>query len=486
MKKKIITVLLLFCMALSLPASAAAKGYSDVPPDSWAEAYIARAGQLGIMSGYDDGRFGYGEQVTRAQFAAMLVRLFAWERVAPDVPTFSDNSDKSVWYYAEIETAVKNGAVPEGGGSFRPNDAITREEMAVMLVRGLGYDTLAGTLKSTELPFQDVTKNWAYIKIAYDFGIITGTSVTEFNPDAGATREQAAAMMVWLSEAYRAKLGWAHAFYAISSYGQKDLIPEFDALSFGWSRLECDALGEPVLNLTSSNSNPYSVPQGYQEVLAQANGAGVKTNLSVYMSASRKVTLPDGTITDACSAILTDPARRARAAEQIAAALGQGGGYTGVTVDFEEMKGAALKDGLNMFLLELKSRIAVMGASLYVCVHPVTSDGVYYDAYDYKTIGTIADKVILMAHDYGARTLTPSEMSAGFTATPTTPIYEIYTALQAITDSDTGVGDKSRIALAVSFGSIQWKKIGGAVVNAAAYTPGPRPFTTGLSIRRPR
>ena len=51
---------------------------------------------------------------------------------------------------------------------------ISREEMAVMLVRALGYGTLAQSLSGLELPFDDVTDNRGYVAIAYDIGMITG------------------------------------------------------------------------------------------------------------------------------------------------------------------------------------------------------------------------------------------------------------------------------------------------------------------------
>jgi spore germination protein YaaH len=305
--------------------------------------------------------------------------------------------------------------------------------------------------------------------MAYDFGIITGLTPTAFGPSDYALREQAAAMMIRLHERHDSKLGWSHAFYAVRAYPQKDLISDFDAVSFSWSRLELTD-GIVRLNTTASGGNSHAVPDGSEEVLRLAAGAGAARQLSVYMSALEKVTLADGTETNPCAAILTDDTMRAEAAAQIAAQL-QGGQYTGVTVDFEEMRGETLKNGFNLFLGALRLKLDELGASLYVCVHPVTTDGIYYDAYDYKAIGELADKVILMAHDYAANTLTQAEMDAGFTATPVSPFYEIYAALKAATDPVTGVSDRSKLALAVSLGVIQWKLQDGRVMNASAYKP---------------
>ena len=77
----------------------------------------------------------------------------------------------------------------------------------------------------------------------------------------------------------------------------------------------------------------------------------------------------------------------------------------------------------------------------------------YFDAYDYKTLGEYADKIILMAHDYAAYTLPDNLLNTDFIATPVTPFDEVYTALKAITNAQTGVQDKSKIVFAVSTAS---------------------------------
>lgn len=473
MKKRLICIFCILVFSFGLTASAQGPEFSDVPADSWAREHISAVSALGIMGGYGNGIFGYGDVMTRKEFATILPRLFRWSLVNPDTPTFQDNTDKSAWYYDDIETSVINGAVAADSALFRPNDPITREEMAVMLVRGLGYSTLADSLKNIKTPFTDVQNNLAYVAMAYDFGIILGATTTTFNPKGYATREQAATMMARLYERFYSKIGWSHAFYAISSYAQKDMIPTFDAVSFGWSRLETDVTGTPVLNTSASNGNRHSIPTGYQEVVQLCKANAVPDNLNVYLSAMQKITLPDGTVSNTCSVILNNPDNRAKAITQIIAELQREGSYSGVTIDFEEMRGAQMKESFNLFLQELQAQMSPLGVALYVCVPPVTSDGSYYDGYDYKTIGTYADKVILMAHDYAAKSLTAVEMNAGFTATPVTPIYEIYTALEAITNDDMGVQDKSKIALAISFGAIQWQLKDNKVQNAVALQPDP-------------
>ena len=186
---------LLLCMGLSQPAFAGEGRYSDVPEDHWAAEGVERAAELGLFSGVGDGLFGLGQPISRAAFATALVRLFGWETVVSGRASFDDVAPDA-WYYAAIETAYANGAVAASGQDFRPDEDITRGEMAAMLVRGLGYTSLAGTASGYDSPFTDVTANKGFITLAYDIGIMGGVGDGLFNPDGTATREMAAVMLV--------------------------------------------------------------------------------------------------------------------------------------------------------------------------------------------------------------------------------------------------------------------------------------------------
>ena len=144
-------VLLLSAAPLSPAASAA---FSDAE-GTWAAEVIEKAEGYGLMNGYPDGTFGVGKELTRGEFVAVLCRMFGWDAASPGAPSFSD-CPASHWAYSYVETALAHG-VMDAGGAFRPEDYISREEMAVMLVRALGYGTLAQSLSGLELPFDDVT-----------------------------------------------------------------------------------------------------------------------------------------------------------------------------------------------------------------------------------------------------------------------------------------------------------------------------------------
>lgn len=448
---KIITGITLVGFAMNLMCTAAlAASYTDVPTDHWAVSVINQATDAGIMQGRDNGEFGLGDTIKRSEFAAMLVRMMKWDRSTAQTSTFAD-AKSSDWFFADVNTLAERNVYSEN--AFRPNDNITRREMAVMLVKALGYDELAKS--ETNTVFSDVTTDGGYIAVAYNLGIINGKSETIFDPEGSALREEGAAMMMRMYNKYYSSLEELHGFYAISSWGQKELGALMNTISFGWSRLQYTDDGKVFLNQTTEDGNDWYVPSGYQDAMDYMMYSGAAINLAVTM-----------TDTDDCKAILLNADNRTEAVNQLVAASEN---YNGVTVDFEGMKGTELKEGLNQFIKELKS---VLGnKKLYVAVHPVLKNSTeYFDAYDYRTLGEYADKIILMAHDYAAYTLPDNLLNTDFIATPVTPFDEVYTALKAITNSQTGVQDKDKIVFAVS------------TANTTAWNTTDKKITDGTSI----
>lgn len=452
--KRLLSLLLAAALTVALASGAAAyaddPGYTDLPAEGWARDAILSAYDYGLMGGMGDGSFGVGRSMTRAEFVTVLVRMFGWGESA-GADAFTDISGS--WARGYINAAAANGAV-DAGGTFRPDEAVTRREMAVMLVRALGYGEIAqGTAASLALPFTDVTENRGYIAIAYDIGMTNGVSATAYGPEATAKREEAAAMMVRIYQRQTAPTDFTHAFYAISSYSQLELAKTFDAVSLGWSRLVFSPETGADLETTSAGgTNEYAVPSGYEEAVRALEDAGVKLHLSVYMNNSG----------GALATMLADPNARTAAADAILAelertydALGYNP-YTGVTLDLEGLRAAQRAD-YTSFLTELDSRLERAGKTLYVAVQPATADGVYYDGYDYRAIGELADKVILMAHDYSARSMEGFVGTKYHETAALAPIGSVYYSLRAVCDDATGVADRSKVVLAVSIANQAWE-----------------------------
>ena len=448
MKKRCAFLLALVLMVT--PCSAlAAGGYNDVPAGNWAVPVIQAAREHGLMAGTAPGVFGFGQTISRAEFVTVLVRMFQWETTAAS-PGFSDTQGH--WAEGELAAAVQHGAIDQGG-AFRPDAPITREDMAVMLVRALGYSSVAEQAAGYAIPFTDVTSNKGYITVAYDIGMTNGVTPTQFAPAASATREEAAAMLVRVYERYTAQTEWLHGFYAISSYKQIGLTQSMDAVSLGWSRMTYTADGGPVLNTTTAGGNVYAIPAGYEDAVRQLQANGCQINLSVFMDNT------GGGLTN----LLRNAAGRERAVELILAEATRvypevgASPYTGVTIDFEGLAGKDSRDQFVYFLSALSKALKAQGLSLTVTVMPATADGVYYDGYDYRSIGALADKVILMAHDYQPTSLAGFVGTTYYKNAALTPFQSVYYSLRAATDPNTGVQDLSKLALAISWTANAWQ-----------------------------
>jgi spore germination protein YaaH len=131
--------------------------------------------------------------------------------------------------------------------------------------------------------------------------------------------------------------------------------------------------------------------------------------------------------------------------------------YQGVTIDFEGLAGSANKANFTAFLTALSQQLRAKGLGLNVAVMPATADGSYYNGYDYRAIGNLADKVILMAHDYQPASLSQFIGTTYYKNAALTPFQSVYYSLRVATDPDTGVSDPSKLALAISCTANAWQ-----------------------------
>ncbi|GKS13973.1 hypothetical protein YDYSY3_49730 [Paenibacillus chitinolyticus] len=177
------------------------KTFSDIK-GHWAESNIMMLANKLVVDGVTNTTFQPDRSVTRAEFAAMLVRSLGIQNTGGS-STFKDVASNQ-WYADVVATAAKLKLV-DGyeDGTFRPNNQITREELSAMVVRALSY---AGVNTSTEITkgqamlskFKDShTIIWAKDEIAaaLSLGIIDGMTSTTIEPLQQATRAQSATML---------------------------------------------------------------------------------------------------------------------------------------------------------------------------------------------------------------------------------------------------------------------------------------------------
>lgn len=149
----------------------------------WAEKTIARFVQLGLITAYDDGTFNPNEEITRAEFAILLTRVFEFTRAIQETAVLNDIRNHSA---EEDIVKLLNAGVFKGYGdrSFKPDQGIRREEVVVVLSRIVNFDTL--NKDEDKGQFGDLAKASAYardtIVIAAKAGIVNGKDANLFDP----------------------------------------------------------------------------------------------------------------------------------------------------------------------------------------------------------------------------------------------------------------------------------------------------------------
>jgi hypothetical protein len=158
----------------------------------WAEDNIKLLVADGAITGYEDGSFKPDSDITRAEFATVLVRALKLEPQSGKI--FADTSNH--WAKDFIATAAWSGIIQGyDDATFGPDDLITREQMAVMIYRAAQFG-----ISTDEIAFEDAASisSWAEEAVALmaEEGIITGYPDNTFKPQANATRAEAVTVIV--------------------------------------------------------------------------------------------------------------------------------------------------------------------------------------------------------------------------------------------------------------------------------------------------
>ena len=146
------------------------------------------------IKGYPNGSFKPNATITRAEAASIFYRLLTdttRRTYSTSYNTFKDVPSKA-WYNTAVSTMATLGIVNGGSdGRFRPNDPITRAEIAAMIARCDG-----NSYGSAYTNFSDVKGHWAanYIARAYELGWINGYGST-YEPDKYITRAETVAIL---------------------------------------------------------------------------------------------------------------------------------------------------------------------------------------------------------------------------------------------------------------------------------------------------
>ncbi|KJS10348.1 MAG: hypothetical protein VR67_18795 [Peptococcaceae bacterium BRH_c8a] len=146
-KKYLMVIVLALVLSVSAAGFASAAGFSDVPDNYWAKAQIDKWVDQGLTGGYQDGTYKPGQQISRAEFVALVNRSFSIQG-SGNAAGFTDVKS-TAWYYGEVDKA--NYMAGYQDGTFGPNKSITRQEAAAIIAR----------LMSLSVPEQDVLSGFS-------------------------------------------------------------------------------------------------------------------------------------------------------------------------------------------------------------------------------------------------------------------------------------------------------------------------------------
>lgn len=267
-KAAVATVLAASGIAISAPAVLTkASGFTDLNPHADNYKPILEMYNRGYVSGYKDGTFRPNQSVTRGQAAKMLAQALNLNTTNPNNPRFSDIPPNHGFY--RYIAALANAGIINGYSdqTFRPNEPITRNQMAKILTLGYKFQ------QSTKLThdFRDVAEsnpNRYYIQTLYDLGITKGTTQITYSPYGSVTRGQLATFI------YRAENTSADAVKPVKEIGSvsgssvyingiayrvdaslRDIINETNAAALKGAHIEGQIIGETLKSISSLTIN---------------------------------------------------------------------------------------------------------------------------------------------------------------------------------------------------------------------------------------
>ncbi|THF73848.1 S-layer homology domain-containing protein [Cohnella fermenti] len=362
-------------------SAAASAAFHDIA-NSYAKDDIAALAAKGIVTGTSAGLYEPDKAVTRAEFAALLIRLFGLEETSGGIASFQDVK-ASNWFYGAVQAASKLGLVAGTSASaFQPNAPVTREQAAVILVRALKL-TASG---SAALPFKDAGSISGYaaasVRAVYQADLLRGDDNGAFRPSAQLTRAEIAVLL----NRVRTTGDWESEFESTPNTG----------LQLGWQYGQ--TLAEYQESVSRSTVNVL-VPRVF--FLESASSVTDSTSASLMQWAAANGKQVWGQFgnrfdSETTHALLASQANRQTVVSRIAA-LADTYGMDGVNLDFENVAGGD-RQALTAFIGELAAALHERGAVLAVDVSPDLGTD-WTAAFDYEAIGEAADYVVLMAYD---------------------------------------------------------------------------------------
>jgi hypothetical protein len=176
--------------------------FSDLAGYEWALEAVHVLARQGILNGRGRGVFDPGGEVTRAEFAKMLALSLGVYK-----PSAVSDFQDAEGHWAQSYIASLFGAAAFGAAEFRPDEALTREDMAYFALVALGEDFPPDTLSSERFSdYMDLDEVSDYaragVAAAIDFNIMRGSGDGLFRPKATTTRAETAKTLLMFKQTF--------------------------------------------------------------------------------------------------------------------------------------------------------------------------------------------------------------------------------------------------------------------------------------------
>ena len=175
--------------------------FCDLPTFHWAWQFVEAIATAGLTAGYPDGTYRPDNPVTRAEMAVFLKKGIHGSTYFPPTPDGSHpfNDIAGHWAEAWIEDLFDEGftsGFPDG--TYRPDNQVTRAEMAVFLKKAIHGSAYTSPTTDGSHPFSDIAGHWAeaWIEDLYDEGITSGFPDGTYRPENQVTRAEMAVFLV--------------------------------------------------------------------------------------------------------------------------------------------------------------------------------------------------------------------------------------------------------------------------------------------------
>ena len=208
--KKLLTKALMLAMVFGFTSAVSfGKEYGDLPKDHWAYKQIQILTDFNVVVGYPDGNYRPDQNVTRAEFATIVVKAFDQQNADIKQPAKFTDVKEGDWFYGMVQRAVMFDLLkgyPDG--HFDPYGTVSRGHVISTTVNALTTETISNkkALEILENSYDDYQHIPDWLIIAAGKAEILGLVVKEpgeenvINADRPATRAELAAFIVKMLE----------------------------------------------------------------------------------------------------------------------------------------------------------------------------------------------------------------------------------------------------------------------------------------------